>query len=75
MNTENKDSKDKKTEANKKEGTEQEVTVEKDHSVDSKALEDLKKYFNNKLHDQRAYLVGLIRDLQKKQYSASGVNQ
>ena len=43
--------------------------------VDPKALEDLKKYFNNKLHDQRAYLVGLIRDLQKKQNSASAVNQ
>jgi hypothetical protein len=43
--------------------------------VDPKALEDLKKYFNNKLHDQRAYLVGLIRDLEKKQNSASSVNQ
>lgn len=43
--------------------------------VDPKALEDLKKYFNNKLHDQRAYLVGLIRDLEKKQNSASAVNQ
>ena len=43
--------------------------------MDGKALEELKKYFNNKLHDQRAYLVGLIRDLEKKQNSACGVNQ
>jgi hypothetical protein len=38
-------------------------------------LEDLKRYFNNKLHDQRAYLIGLVRDLEKKQQAAGGVNQ
>ena len=27
------------------------------------------------MHDQRAYLVGLIRDLEKKQNSASGIGQ
>jgi hypothetical protein len=26
----------------------------------------LKKYLNRKLHDQRTYLLGLIRDLEKK---------
>ena len=39
------------------------------------AIEDLKRYFNNKMHDQRAYLVGLVRDLEKKQNSASNVHQ
>jgi hypothetical protein len=43
--------------------------------LDPRALEDLKKYFNNKLHDQRAYLVGLVRDLEKKQQAANGVSQ
>lgn len=26
----------------------------------------MKKYLNRKLHDQRTYLLGLIRDLEKK---------
>ena len=43
--------------------------------VDNKAIDDLKRYFNNKMHDQRAYLVGLIRDLQKKHNSANNINQ
>lgn len=32
----------------------------------SKSAEELKKYVNRKLHDQRSYLLGLIRDLEKK---------
>ena len=43
--------------------------------MDSKSSEDLKKYFNNKLHDQRAYLVGLVRELEKKQSAANSVSQ
>lgn len=43
--------------------------------VDNKAIDDLKRYFNNKMHDQRAYLVGLIRDLEKKHNSANNINQ
>ena len=43
--------------------------------VDGKAIEDLKRYFNNKMHDQRAYLVGLVRDLEKKQNAGHNINQ
>lgn len=43
--------------------------------VDAKAIEELKRYFNNKMHDQRAYLVGLVRDLEKKMNAGSGVSQ
>ena len=43
--------------------------------VDNKAIDDLKRYFNNKMHDQRAYLVGLIRDLEKKHNSSNNINQ
>jgi hypothetical protein len=75
MNAENKDSKDKKGEEGKKACSEGENKTEKDTGIDPKALEELKKYFNNKLHDQRAYLVGLVRDLEKKQNSANSVNQ
>lgn len=60
MNTDNKESKEKKEEGKKSQG-DGKSTV--DAAYDSKAIQDLKKYFNNKLHDQRAYLVGLIRDL------------
>lgn len=31
-----------------------------------KNLDDIKKYFHHKLHDQRSYLLGMIRDLQRK---------
>jgi hypothetical protein len=47
---------------------------DKDKAVDTKAVEDLKRYFNNKMHDQRAYLVGLVRDLEKKHNSANNIN-
>lgn len=60
MNTDNKEAKEKKEDGKKSEGEAKSPT---DSSYDPKAIEDLKKYFNNKLHDQRAYLVGLIRDL------------
>ena len=43
--------------------------------VDGKAIDDLKRYFNNKMHDQRAYLVGLVRDLEKKQNAGHNINQ
>ena len=43
--------------------------------VDTKAIEDLKRYFNNKMHDQRAYLIGLVRDLEKKMNASSGFSQ
>lgn len=43
--------------------------------VDTKAIEDLKRHFNNKMHDQRAYLIGLVRDLEKKMNGNSGVSQ
>lgn len=43
--------------------------------VDNKSIDDLKRYFNNKMHDQRGYLVGLIRDLEKKHNSANNVGQ
>ena len=43
--------------------------------IDTKAIDDLKRYFNNKMHDQRAYLVGLVRDLEKKHHAANGVQQ
>ena len=43
--------------------------------LDSKAIENLKRQTHNKLHDQRAYLVGLIRDIEKKMQAASSVNQ
>ena len=56
----------------KKEGENTEGQV---GQVDSKAIEDLKRHTHNKLHDQRAYLVGLIRDLEKKMQAASSVNQ
>ena len=36
------------------------------NSKGQKDNEELKKYFHHKLHDQRSYLVGLIRDLEKK---------
>ena len=42
---------------------------------DPKAIDDLKRYFNNKMHDQRGYLVGLIRDLEKKHNSSTNINQ
>lgn len=38
-------------------------------------MDDLKRYFNNKMHDQRAYLVGLVRDLEKKQAANNGYSQ
>lgn len=61
MNTENKESK--KAEESKKSDEGKGDEARREGLVESRALEDLKKYFNNKLHDQRAYLVGLIRDL------------
>ena len=44
-------------------------------AVDNKSIDDLKRYFNNKMHDQRGYLVGLIRDLEKKHNSANNISQ
>lgn len=35
----------------------------------------MKKYFNHKLHDQRTYFVGLIRDIEKKLLSGNNYDQ
>lgn len=45
---------------------------DKKGKFDSVGVEELKKYFNRKLHDQRAYLLGLIRDLEKKSGNKTG---
>ena len=37
--------------------------------------EDLKKYITRKLHDQRTYLLGLIRDLEKKSNNKNNLDQ
>ena len=58
----NAETKDKKPVEGEKNGDISEITI-KEKMVDGKAIEDLKRYFNNKMHDQRAYLVGLVRDL------------
>lgn len=41
----------------------------------SKSAEELKKYVNRKLHDQRTYLLGLIRDLEKKSGNKNNLEQ
>ncbi len=38
-------------------------------------MQEFKKYFNNKLHDQRTYLIGLIRDIEKKLTSGNNYDQ
>ena len=70
----NAESKDKKTQESEK-VNEKEIVLQKEKMVDGKAIDDLKRHFNNKMHDQRAYLVGLVRDLEKKHNSANNVNQ
>lgn len=70
----NAESKEKKPQETEK-GGERELTIQKEKVVDGKAVEDLKRHFNNKMHDQRAYLVGLVRDLDKRQNAASNVHQ
>ena len=70
----NSENKEKKTTDGDKSGDSNE-TIVKEKMVDGKAIEDLKRYFNNKMHDQRAYLVGLVRDLEKKQNAGHNINQ
>lgn len=43
--------------------------------MDNKELERLKKSLNNKIQDQRLYLLGLIRDLQRKQAPKGSIEQ
>ena len=54
------------------------VTIEEGKSnveIDNKELERLKKSLNNKIHDQRLYLLGLIRDLERKLSPKGSVEQ
>jgi chromosome segregation ATPase len=48
---------------------------EKKAKPSDKSVEDLKRYVNRKLHDQRTYLLGLIRDLEKKSGGKSNLDQ
>lgn len=63
--------------AEKPEGSPEKSPTSQDRKdkVDSKTTQDLKKYFNNKIHDQRAYLIGMIRDLEKKLSASSAFQQ
>ena len=74
MNTEKEKKANENEKTQKSEGKDSQL-AHKEKLIDTKAIEDLRRYSNNKLHDQRAYLVGLVRDLQKKQNAANSVNQ
>ena len=74
MNTEKEKKANENEKTQKSEGKDSQL-AHKEKFIDTKAIEDLRRYSNNKLHDQRAYLVGLVRDLQKKQNAANSVNQ
>ena len=58
------------------------VEETKGKSIDSaksnknqKDIEEMKKYIHHKLHDQRSYLLGLIRDLEKKMAGNNSYDQ
>jgi hypothetical protein len=70
MNTQNSGTEQKG--ANNNNSTEEDkVAVE----IDNKELERLKKSLNNKIHDQRLYLLGLIRDLERKLTPKGSIEQ
>lgn len=36
------------------------------NNINDKLIDDLKRQFNNKIHDMRTNLLNIIRDLQRK---------